>query len=84
MRAWNGPLVLVGVPDDTSKPFHFAQACFGLCDERLHLYPDTSGACLIRVRHGEGEAVRDFTPAEYHGIEFLEWVASVHRYEEGR
>jgi hypothetical protein len=83
MRAWNGPLVLVGVPDDTSKPFHFEQACFGLCGERLHLFVG-DGQETITVRHGDGEALHGFTPNEYHGIEFLEWIASVHRYEEGR
>jgi O-succinylbenzoate synthase len=80
----NFPITLVGEPSAPGETFHFTRPCYGMCDELLHLWPALDGETLIRVRHGEGEAVRDFIPAEYHGVEFLEWVASVHRYEEGR
>jgi len=84
MGAGNAIVTLVEAPDDPKLPFHFTRECYGLCRDLLHLYPKTEGEGSIRVRHGDGEAMRDFTPDEYHSWAFLEWIAAVHRYEEGR
>lgn len=82
-RTKKAPAVLVEAPHDPTLPFHFELPCFGLCAERRHIFIG-DGSGKVRVRHGEGEAWREFTEAEYVGWEYLEWIASVHRYEEGR
>lgn len=53
--------------------------CFGLCRDRLYVSDGEGGT--LRVRHGTGEAVRQFTEAEFSGFAFIEWIAAVHRYE---
>lgn len=85
MMRWPPPIrsmKLVESPEDPDRPIHFEAPCFGLCTETVHVFVYLLGG--TRVRHGEGEAARMFTREEWDRLDFLEWIAAVHRHEVGR
>lgn len=71
---------LTGEPTADNPYWRIHYRCHD-CEEMIFLRMNDD---VVKARHGQGEAARDFTSDEYLSPQFQHWLEAVHEYERAR